>query len=74
MAKLGRKPGRDFESFPLYARKATETTRAEKDIWTEFATLHGWSRSEFLRLAANHALTCPLFLSSDQQQESINRG
>jgi hypothetical protein len=74
MAKPGRKPGRDFESFPLYARKPrNEGEKSEKEIWTAFAKQHGWNRSEFIRLATNHALVCPLFLSSTFPQDTINK-
>jgi hypothetical protein len=71
---MPRKPGRDYESVPVYALKAKNGQKAEKEIWSEFARLHGWSRSELIRLAVNHARTCPLFLPSNQQSESINEG
>jgi hypothetical protein len=66
------KPVREMDRFPMYARKATDTTRAEKDVWQEFAARHGWNRSEFLRRAANHALTCPLFLPDTSPELTIN--
>ena len=46
-------------------------TKKQARAWSDHArALHLRSRNEFLRRAADHALTCPLFRSTSQPKET----
>lgn len=74
MARKKKGPGRPLgRTFPEHWQMYS--TKEQKEAWGKAATAMGLrSRNDFLRLAGDHALTCPLFLQPAQPADTINEG
>lgn len=68
--RMGRPRGRAYPiNFQMYA------SQEEFDNWADAARARGLrTRNEFIRRAADHALTCPLFMPTDLPPETVDEG